>query len=144
MATGERMGEFLRRRRGWTAAFIGAALALVAVVLFAACPAGSVPADSGLQGSVWLGPLSPVQQLGGPTNERSYAATLEVLGPDNRIVTTVRSDRGGRFRVNLAPGAYVLQGVSGSNGFPHASPVSLVVAAHRFTTVQLSFDTGIR
>ena len=144
MVKGERTSAFLRGHRGWTLAFIGASLALVAAVAVTAWPARSTPSDSGLQGRVWLGPLSPVQQVAGPPNERPYSATLEVLGPGNRIVATVHSDPDGHFRVDLAEGAYVLQGVSGSNGLPHANPVSFLVAAHRFATVRVSFDTGIR
>ena len=144
MVKGERTSAFLRGHRGWTLAFIGASLALVAAVAVTAWPARSTPSDSGLQGRVWLGPLSPVQQVGGPANERPYSATLEVLGPGNRIVTTVRSGQDGHFRVNLAEGAYVLQGVADSNGLPRANPVSVVVVAHRFATVRVWFATGIR
>jgi hypothetical protein len=144
MTKGQRTGAFLGGHRGWTLALIGAGLALVAAAIFAAWPAGGAPTDSGVQGRVWLGPLSPAQQVGGPANERPYAATLEVLGPGACIVTTVRSRQDGHFRVNLAEGAYVLQGVADSNGLPRANPVSVMVAAHRFATVRVWFDTGIR
>jgi hypothetical protein len=145
MTKGERAGAILREHRGWTLLLVGATLALVAAVIFAAWPANGAPADSGVQGQVWLGPLSPVQQVGGPPNERSYSATLDVVGSDTSVVTTVRSGQDGHFRVDLAPGAYVLQGVSpSSTGLPHAVPVPVVVVAHEFTTVQVRFDTGIR
>jgi hypothetical protein len=70
--------------------------------------------------------------------------TLRVLGPGNSIVATVRSGQDGHFRVGLAAGTYVLQGVPGSNGLPRANLVSVVVVAHRFSAVQVWFDTGIR
>jgi hypothetical protein len=140
----DRLGEFLSGHRGWTLALIGAVLALVAAVVFAVWPAASVPGDSGVQGRVWLGPLSPVQVVSGPPNERPYSATIDVLGSDGGLVATARSDRSGHFHVDLRPGTYELRGVPGSNGFPHAVPVSFVVAAHRFTTVRVAFDTGIR
>jgi hypothetical protein len=139
MARSERVVAFLRQHKRLSGALIALVATAVAVALW---PAASAPTDSGLQGRVWLGPLSPVQHVG--ANERPYSATLKVLGPDNRVVATVRSNQDGHFRVDLAQGAYVLQGVSGSNGFPHANPLSVVVAAHRFTQAQVSFDTGIR
>lgn len=144
MAANERAVAFLRGHRGWTALLIGAGLLVVAGAALVASPGASVPHDSGVAGRVWLGPLSPVQRVGGPPNERPYAATLEVLRPDARIVATVRSGQGGFFRVNLAAGAYVLQGMSGSGDLPHAIPVPVVVMAHRFATVRVEFDTGIR
>ena len=143
MAKVERAGAFVHGHRGWTLAFIGAGL-LVAAVAFAAWPVRSTPTDSGVQGRVWLGPLSPVQHVGGPPNERPYSVTLRVLGPGNSIVATVRSGQDGHFRVGLAAGTYVLQGVPGSNGLPRANLVSVVVVAHRFSAVQVWFDTGIR
>jgi hypothetical protein len=140
----DRVGAFLRGHRGWALAIGGAGLALIAAIVFAAWPVNGAPTDSGVQGRVWLGPLSPVQQPGGPSNERPYSATIDVLAVDNHVVATVHADGGGQFSVDLKPGTYILQGVSGSNGLPRAAPVPAVVAAHRFTTVRVSFDTGIR
>jgi hypothetical protein len=144
MTRGERTSAFLSAHRRWTLALLGATLALTAAVVFATWPTGSAPTDSGVQGRVWLGPLSPVQKVGGSANERPYSATIQVLGPGSRVVATVRSGQDGHFRVNLAAGTYVLQGVSGGNGLPRGIPVSVVVMAHRFTATQARFDTGIR
>jgi hypothetical protein len=44
--------------------------------------------------------------------------------------------------VQLAPGRYTLSG--GRSGMPHASVVKLSVRPHRFSSVTISFDTGIR
>jgi hypothetical protein len=132
------------RRRGLAAAMVAVTL-LAAAVLATSC-GGSGPADSGVRGRVWLGPLAPVEILGGPPNEKPYAATIQVLraGSDH-VVATTRSGSDGSFEVDLAAGSYVLQGVSPSPlGMPSAAPVAVVVVAHRFTTAVVSFDTGIR
>ena len=67
------------------------------------------PGDSGVSGLVLLGPLTPVEQVGGPPNERPYEAAVRVVraGSDD-VVASARSGADGRFRVNLAPGRYTL------------------------------------
>jgi hypothetical protein len=137
----------LRQLRGrrLTLAAIATTL-MVAAAVFATSCGGSGPADSGVRGRVWLGPLTPVEILGGPPNEKPYAATIQVLraGSDH-VVATTHSGSDGSFEVDLAAGSYVLQGVSPSPlGMPSAAPVAVVVVAHRFATAVVSFDTGIR
>ncbi len=128
----------------------GLAALVVTLIMSAALVftvAGEASRDSGVRGRVWLGPLFPVQRLGGPPNERPYSATIEVLrAGGDQVVATARSGNDGYFALDLAPGDYVLQGVSPSAfGLPHASPVSVRVLGHRFTNgVTVLFDTGIR
>jgi len=121
-----------------------AALAALGLILFAWSGAGAPP-DAGVRGRVWLGPLTPLVRGPDTLNERPYAATIEVLDTHGRVVATTRSNRNGYFRINLAPGCYVLQGRAfGGSSLPSAKPVRVAVRAHHFTVVTVSFDTGIR
>jgi hypothetical protein len=133
-----------RRRRGLALRTATAAL-LAAAVLATSC-ARSAPADSGVRGRVWLGPLTPVQRVGGPPNEKPYAATVQVLKAGSTdVVATTHSGKDGFFQVDLAAGEYVLQGLSPSKSrLPRAAPVAVAVSAHHFVTAAVHFDTGIR
>ena len=135
-----------RLGRRWVIAAALAVLAAGALVALAAWPRSAAPSDSGVSGLVLLGPLTPVEQVGAPANERPYEADVRVLraGTDD-VVTYTRSGKDGRFRVNLAPGRYTVIAESPENAvLPSASPVDVTVVAHRFTAVTIDFDTGIR
>jgi hypothetical protein len=91
----------------------GKLVVLVGVVVALAAAVGcavplhtssSPPSDSGVKGMVTLGPISPVEQVGGPPNERPYAATIDVLAKGTTtVVVTTHSVADGRFTVRLAP-----------------------------------------
>ena len=63
--------------------------------------------------------------------------------PVNRTVTTVRSAADGRVSVRLRPGRYVLKPQTG-RPFPRAVAETFAVHAHRFTSVIVNYDSGIR
>lgn len=122
-------------------------LALLALAL-SACGAGgptSAP-DSGIRGLVTLGPTCPVQVEGDPQPcSTTYAATLEIHDQaSDKLITTVASGADGHFEVRLAPGTYrIVPQVA--EVLPIAAPLEdIVVAAGRFTEVQVDFDSGIR
>jgi hypothetical protein len=135
-----------RPSRRWLIIIVLAVLAAGALVALAVWPRSAAPADSGVSGLVLLGPLTPVEQVGGPANDRPYEAAVRVVRAGSEdVVASTRSDSDGRFRVNLAPGRYTLIAESPENGaLPYASPVDATVVAHRFTPVTIGFDTGIR
>ncbi|HJW75697.1 MAG TPA: carboxypeptidase-like regulatory domain-containing protein [Thermoleophilia bacterium] len=140
-----RRGAFLSGARLVVVAVV-VALAAGIIVALAVWPANKAPSDSGVRGLVLLGPIDPVEQVGGPPNERPYEATLRVVraGSDD-TVATVRSGADGRFTVNLAPGDYTLvPEAQGDSMLPYASPVDVTVVAHRFTSVTVYFDSGVR
>ncbi len=147
---GDSRGDRVPARRRRRILTVGGALVLLAVVGFVAVLAvrtsTGLPSDSGAGGLVLLGPLRPVEQVGGPPNERPYEAAVRIerAGSDD-VVATARSGADGRFRVALAPGRYiVVGGTPGSFVPPIARPLEITVVAHRFTAVTLRFDTGIR
>ena len=132
-------------RGAWLRAL--AALAAVAVVtagLAAACGGASAPTGL-LEGTVTLGPITPVEQIGGGPNTRPYAATVDVETPDGDAVSTVESGDDGRFSVRLAAGSYRLVPRSPEDQpLPLAAPLDATVVAGNTTTVEIAYDSGIR
>jgi hypothetical protein len=132
-------------RQSGRVAWLGTVVALaVATAMVAAC--GGAGGPSGLLvGKVTLGPITPVQQAGGPPNTRPYAATMTVETPAGAAVTTVTSGRDGTFPVRLAAGSYRLVPRSpAGRSLPHAARLDVVVVAGQTTTVTIAFDSGIR
>jgi hypothetical protein len=103
------------------------------------------PVDSGVRGVVILGPSCPVVQEDLLCPDQPFEAKIRVLDPGSSdVVATTSSGKDGRFVVRLAPGRYVLEGVSPGEAFPFAKPVDVTVRPHAFTTATVAFDTGIR
>lgn len=103
------------------------------------------PVDSGVRGVVLLGPSCPVVQENVPCPDEPFEATIRVLDPgSSEVVATTSSGKDGRFVARLAPGRYVLEGVSSGEALPFAKPVDVTVRPHAFTGATVAFDTGIR
>ncbi|HET7869786.1 MAG TPA: hypothetical protein VFM85_05655 [Actinomycetota bacterium] len=123
-------------------------LALSILVLFLVACAGRGPSssgDTGIRGTVLLGPTCPVETVENPCPDRPLAdVEIQVLqGGD--VVSTVRSDGDGRFAVALDPGQYLVQAVvePGGPGMS-AKPVDASVRSGEFTDVNVPVDSGIR
>lgn len=114
----------------------------ILILLLAACL--PPPTDSGAEGQVTIGPMCPVVQVGNPCPDQPYQATLAILtGTTRHKVIQFQTDQNGFFRVALAPGEYILQPES-PGGMPHASEAAFTVQAHRFTRLDVVYDSGIR
>jgi len=101
--------------------------------------------DSGVHGTVWVGPVSPVQKAGDP-NEKAYAdARILVKNAEGKTVATVESDKNGLYRTDLDPGTYTLspQPPEGSP-LPRGTDVVVTVVAGSFTQVDVHYDSGLR
>lgn len=114
--------------------------------LLTACarPPMAPSADSGVQGYIVVGPSCPVMQVGVPCPDRPYSATLSILS-DGGVprVSQVHADAAGYYRVVLVPGRYVLHPES-QGALPRASEINFAVEAHRFTRLDVVYDSGIR
>lgn len=106
-----------------------------------ATPAAS--GESGIEGTVTIGPTCPVQRIDSPCPDRPYQATITALDGADRKVAEARSGADGRFRLLLPAGTYTLRPES-SGAFPHAREQSVAVENGRITPVQIVFDSGIR
>ena len=117
------------------------ALALV----LAADPAcgNQAPLDSGIEGEVSLGPISPVSRPG-EVNSRPFAADITIRRvSDNHVAAEVRSAEDGTFRVELPPGQYLVEPHQG-DPLPIAPPQEVTVVEGRFAQIQVDYDSGIR
>ncbi len=111
-------------------------------------------AASGIEGTVRLGPLCPVESDRMPCPDRPYqGATIVFYNPLVACpalacgeVARASTDGNGRYRVSLQPGTYtVAPQPSGSGAFPYPpAPVTVNVVAGAHATVNFTYDTGIR
>jgi len=88
----------------------------------------------------------PVEIEASPCPQRPLSARITIaLAGTGAVVTTVVSDAEGRFRVGLSPGSYVLNAVNLTGApYPRSSPVDVVVYSGSYTSVTVSFDSGIQ
>lgn len=122
---------------------------MVAVAcLLGGCLGDPDPTDSGIEGTAMTGPHCPVER--DPPDpqcaDRPYEGDLVVTTPDQgRIVKGFTTNAQGGFRVAVAPGVYSIRNDPASDNFPYCStPGTITVEAGRFTSVEVSCDTGIR
>jgi hypothetical protein len=103
------------------------------------------PGDSGIEGLVLLGPTKPVMRQETPSVV-PFATTLVVQDGDRRRdLMTIQSGGDGTFRVPLPPGAYwIVPRVPEPGRPPIAEPSRVLVEPHRFTRVEIHYDTGLR
>jgi hypothetical protein len=108
-----------------------------------AAPAASGPSGaSGIQGAVTIGPITPVTRAG-QANARPYQAAIDVLDQSGQVVTRFTPNAQGRYRVALAPGAYVIRPESAGR-FPRAVEKIVHVLKGEFLEVDIPYDSGIR
>jgi hypothetical protein len=106
-------------------------------------PPATSSGQTGIEGQVLIGPVCPVARAGVPCPDKPYQATITVLDPNHKPVTTFESDAQGHFRVALAPGTYILQPES-PGALPHAPEQTVVVTSEGYTAVTIIYDSGIR
>lgn len=121
-----------------------------------ACGVGAAvqPSDSGVQGTVLLGPMCPgPQRVDHPCPDQPVARTFKVFllppgftgvpSPERgRLITHFASDSDGRFRVNLGAGQYLFY--SDRAGSPGACQAYATVKPHTLTATTVRCDTGMR
>jgi hypothetical protein len=100
---------------------------------------------SGVHGHVTIGPMCPVMRLDQPCPDKPYVASLVVRDSSGRLIAHVASDADGAFALPLPEGQYVIEPEAGSAvRLPSAVPHPFKVQAGHWTTVDISFDSGIR
>ena len=116
----------------------------ILIILLATCSIQeAAPADSGLEGQVFLGPVCPLVTPGQECPDQPYQAMLTVNSSDGRTITRVHTDQQGRFRLALKPGQYVLHSES-PNAMPYTGDQAFTVEAGRFTQLFVTYDSSIR
>ena len=64
--------------------------------------------ESGIEGQVLRGPVSPGPQVEGQPSEEPFSATFHVLDGEENEVARFDSDEEGLFQILLAPGDYTI------------------------------------
>jgi putative hemolysin len=113
---------------------------------FSTCPAETTKKNSGVRGTVELGPVCPVERI--PPDPRCapkpYSTLINIVKPgSNLVITPVQSDSNGAFSISLDPGIYTLQ-AKGGDAMPRCSSVSVEVKKGQYSSVTILCDTGIR
>ena len=114
------------------------------VFLLTAC-AAQIPADTGVEGQVTIGPMCPVVRQGQECPDKSYQATLAILTAGGRQVKQFTTDTAGNFRMPLAPGSYILHPQTPANQpMPTGRDQPFSVVQGQFTQIKVVYDSGIR
>ncbi len=118
---------------------------LILLLLLVVSCSPRMPADTGIEGQVFIGPTCPVVQIDNPCPDKTYQATLTILNSADRKVTRFTTDAEGRFRVALAPGNYILHPETpDGQPLPFAAEQPFSVVEGQFTQLSVTFDSGIR
>jgi hypothetical protein len=122
---------------------LATALAAVSIFVSASAASSAQQRDSGINGEVKIGPTCPVERPG-RVCVRPYQATITIRRePMRTLVARVRSSATGHFRIALAPGRYLLV-PQNARPYPRSSPQIATVHSHRYTSVLINYDSGIR
>lgn len=112
-----------------------------------ACAAVKLPqGSSGISGKITLGPTCPVmRQPPDPAcDDKPYQATVIVKTQNGQQeITRFTSQTDGTFSLSLNPGTYLLVPQS-ANVYPRGIAQVVTVEKNKFTTIIISYDTGIR
>lgn len=109
-------------------------------------PAPAAVSASGIAGRTMVDGGCPVyfDETPCPPQPMSARIIVRVAGA-GRTIADVVSDADGRFRLEVPPGGYVLQAVNLTGGpFPRSAPVDVTVRSGSYTTVTVTFDSGIQ
>ena len=122
-----------------------AACVLLLMGILGACGPNEIPPDTGVRGSVLIGPTCPVVRVGTECPDRPFQSVLKVNQTDGRVVAQAESDDAGRFQIALPPGDYILEPASPNPGAPpYAPPLPFTVTQGVWTTLTVQYDSGIR
>lgn len=111
------------------------------------------PLHSGIQGTVYLSPVCPVQttppEPGCEPRPTSLTVYIEPIAPAGKWFS-IQSGKDGKYSVAAAPGEYSLSSTPpGYLGgpmlrYPNFGPIKVLVRASTFTEQDIQVDTGIR
>jgi hypothetical protein len=125
--------------------------ALIVMALLAGCSMGisatvAPPPNTGIAGTVTLGPMCPVMRADQPCPDQPYEATVTIMeSSSGQQVAQAHSDAQGFFQIALMPGTYILHPETpADNIFPTAGEQTITVTSGQIIQVMISYDTGIR
>lgn len=135
----------VRKQFLWRVNFILILFVIVIPFVFGSCSNQAQTTSSGIKGIVMLGPVSPVEKEG-EANEEPYPDALIIISDaSGKKITEVKSDKDGRFTVNLLPGKYTLSPQTPKDQIlPVGESQEVNVSEKAFTEVTIHYDSGIR
>ena len=101
------------------------------------------PCASGVTGRVTAGPTCPVERADEPCADEPVETPLRLLRKDGSVAATGKSSSDGSFRMVVEPGSYRLV-ADWPSPVGGCGPVEVTVEYGRFTSTEVSCDTGIR
>ncbi|MEM7280944.1 MAG: carboxypeptidase-like regulatory domain-containing protein [Pseudomonadota bacterium] len=117
-------------------------------IFFGGIMAMTLPAcasDTGVRGTVLMGPITPGPTRPNATDEAPVGATLMIYGKDQKKVVKIVSDKDGKFELSLPPGDYVIVPAKDTPvPFPHTQTTQVVVPTDGYAEVTIRLDTGMR
>jgi hypothetical protein len=124
---------------------LGLAAALGVTVLAVSVLAGG-GGESGIRGVVVTGCIRPPPPLTRCPETRVSAAQRVLRSSEGRLtlVKQFRSKEDGSFKVELAPGRYVIEPLPDQDFAGRLQPTEANVEESKFTPVRLFYDTGFR
>jgi hypothetical protein len=124
------------------------ALAVTISVARAQQPVAKPPSGpSGIVGTALIGPISPVERPGVPNNRPLPGAIVTVEpAKGGGEVARATADQNGRFRIQVAPGAYRIIPPPPKAGsvLPRGERQDVQVRPGVYTRVKVHYDSGIR
>mgnify|MGYP001377415238 CR=1 FL=1 len=120
--------------------------AIIVTLAMAACGSQpAAPSGTGIQGVVQSGPTCPVERINSPCPPHPLAATVVVRDAAGHEVARTYSGADGHFKVDVAPGTYMVVGLDiGSSMLPRPIPTTVTVPPGGYATVNVEYDSGIR
>ena len=105
------------------------------------------PIDSGVEGTVTIGPTCPVVRDGDTTcSDRPYSTDIQIIA-EGQIKSSpyamTKSDNEGNYKIVLPPGKYSFQPV-GPGIMPRCEFKDVTVSANAIARLDLTCDSGVR
>lgn len=115
---------------------------LFMVFLVFACEKNEI--TTGLEGTVFKGPINPVE-IEGQVNDAPFAAEFHVYDEKDKFVKSFLSDENGNFKVLLEPGELkIIPDQSAPIIAPEHQVKEITIGVDGIKKQDLYFDTGIR
>ncbi len=126
-----------------------ALLSLVACQFTGGGPLPPLVAPGTLQGHINIGPLLPVQRVGQETPTvppEAYAARQVIVyqADGKTVVIKVTPDKDGNYRVELAPGTFIVGMARVGIDRARDLPATVTISSGKTTRLDIDIDTGIR
>jgi hypothetical protein len=108
---------------------------------------GAGPPRTGVAGRAVAGPTCPVEQPGDPGCAPRPVGGTEIIiraADGGAEVARATTDGAGFFRLDLAPGTYILEATPAEGLMGTPSPIPFTVSSGSEVLLDLGYDTGIR